>query len=72
MLEVSSIIPDTDNYRLILWSPLNASSDEYLAEIRRWADEPGRFSKKAYFVEDYQEHFSEEEKVALGLVLSSS
>lgn len=72
MLEVSSIIPDSDNFRLILWSPLNASSDEYLAEIRRWADEPGRFSKKAYFLEDYQEHFSEEEKVALGLVLSTS
>lgn len=68
MLEVSSIIPDTDNYRLILWTPLNASSDEYLAEIRRWADEPGRFSKNAFFLEDYQKYFSEEEKAALGLV----
>ena len=68
MLEVISIIPDTDNFRLILWTPLNASSDEYLAEIRRWADEPGRFTRKAFFVEDYQQHFSDEEKAALGLI----
>lgn len=67
MLEVSSVIPDTNNLRLILWTPLNASTDEYLAEIRRWADEPGRFSKKAFFIEDYQDHFSTEEKAALGL-----
>lgn len=67
MLEVSSVIPDTNNLRLILWTPLNASTDEYLAEIRRWADEPGRFSRKAFFIEDYQDHFSAEEKAALGL-----
>lgn len=68
MLEVSSLIPDTDNYRLILWTPLNAIADEYLAEIRKWADEPGRFSKKAYFLRDYQHFFTEEQKLALGLV----
>jgi hypothetical protein len=62
MLEVSSLIPDTDNYRLILWTPLNANTDEYLAEIRRWDDEPGRFSKKAFFVEDHQDFFTEEQK----------
>jgi hypothetical protein len=67
MLEVSSLIPDTDNYRLILWTPLNAITDEYLAEIRRWADESGQFSKKAYFLKDYQDFFTKEQKLALGL-----
>jgi hypothetical protein len=68
MLEVSSLIPGTDDYRLVLWSPLNAASDEYLAEIRRWADEPGRFDHKAYFIEDFARYFSEEERFVLGVI----
>jgi len=67
MLEVSSVIPGPEGFRLILWSPLNEATDEYLAEIRRWADEPGRFDRKAYFIEDYAKFFSEEERFVLGL-----
>lgn len=67
MLEVSTIIPNTPDYQLIVWVPLNEDSAEYQAEIRRWADESGRYSRKAYFIEDFAGYFSERERYALGV-----
>lgn len=67
MLEVSTMIPNTPDYQLIVWVPLNEDSAEYQAEIRRWADESGRYSRKAYFIEDFAEHFGEKERFALGI-----
>jgi hypothetical protein len=67
MLEVSTLIPNTADYQLIVWVPLNEDSAEYQAEIRRWADEPGRYSRKAYFIEDFKQYFGEKERFALGV-----
>jgi len=67
MLEVSSAIPKTDNYRLIAWIPLNQDSAEYQGEIQRQVDVGGKYSKKAYFIEDYAQHFSPTQRFALGV-----
>jgi hypothetical protein len=67
MLEVSTTIPNTPGYQLIVWVPLNEDSAEYQAEIRRWADESGLYSRKAYFLEDFAHHFSQKERIALGI-----
>lgn len=67
MLEVSTIIPNTPDYQLIVWVPLNEDSAEYQAEIRRWADESGRYSRKAYFIEEFAHNFGEKECQALGI-----
>lgn len=67
MLEVSTTIPNTPDYQLIVWVPLNEDSAEYQAEIRRWADEPGRYSRKAFFIEDFAVNFSEQQRLALGV-----
>lgn len=67
MLEVSTQIPNTPGYQLIVWVPLNGDSAEYQAEIRRWADESGRFTRKAYFIEDFKQYFGEKERFALGV-----
>jgi len=67
MLEVHTIIPNTPNYRLIVWVPLNEDSAEYQGEVRRQADQSGQFSRRAFFIEDFAEHFSLDERFALGL-----
>jgi hypothetical protein len=67
MLEVSTQIPNTADYHLIVWVPLNSDSAEYQAEIRRWADESGNFSRKAYYIEDFKQYFGEKECFALGV-----
>ncbi|MEW6649093.1 MAG: hypothetical protein AB1453_02770 [Chloroflexota bacterium] len=67
MLEVSTIIPNTPDYQLIVWVPLNEDSAEYQAEIRRWADESGYYSRKAYFIEEFAHYFGEKECQALGV-----
>lgn len=72
MLELSTTIPNTPGYQLIVWVPLNEDSAEYQAEIRRWADESGLYSRKAYFIEDFAHYFSERERLALGVESDSS
>lgn len=67
MLELSTIIPNTKNYRLITWMPLNEDSAEYQGEIRRWADNCEKFSRRAYFIEDFSQNFTKEQKFALGI-----
>ncbi len=67
MLEVSAPLPDTQNYQLILWSPMTEDSDSYLAEIRRQTDISKMYSQKAYFIEDYAKYFTEEQRIALGV-----
>lgn len=67
MLEVSTAIPNTPGYQLIVWVPLNEDAAEYQAEIRRWADEPGRYSQKAFFIEDFKQYLSPAECYALGV-----
>jgi len=68
MLEVSSLIPNTDNYRLIVWVPLNQDSAEYQGVIQKWVDSGnGDYSKRAYFIEDYAQRFSQRQRFALGV-----
>lgn len=67
MLELSTLIPNTANYRLISWMPLNEDSAEYQGEIRRQIDHSGTYSRRAYFIEDFTSYFSEKQKYAFGL-----
>jgi len=67
MLELSTVISNTNNYRLISWMPLNEDSAEYQGEIKRWADKSGKFNQRAYFIEDFAQYFTRKEKFALGL-----
>lgn len=67
MLEVSTMIPNTPNYTLIVWVPLNEDAAEYQGEIRRKADQSGLFSRKAFFIEEFTQYFSPEQRFALGV-----
>lgn len=67
MYEVSALIPGTDNYRLIVWTPVDENTSEYLAEIRKQANRPGRYSRPTFYIEDHAAHFSQEERFALGI-----
>ncbi len=67
MYEVSVAIPSTDNYRLIVWSPVDENTSEYLAEIRRQANQSGKYSRRTFFIEDYAGYFTEAERFALGV-----
>ncbi|HHX09184.1 MAG TPA: hypothetical protein GX730_07150 [Chloroflexi bacterium] len=67
MLELYTIIPHTNNYRLVTWMPLNEDSAEYQGEIRRWADSCDKFSRRAYFIEDFANNFTQEQRFALGV-----
>lgn len=69
MLEVTTIIPNTPDYQLVVWAPLNEESAEYQAQLRRWADESGVYCKKAYFIEEFADCFDDEQKkFAFGLM----
>ncbi|GAP16124.1 hypothetical protein LARV_03920 [Longilinea arvoryzae] len=67
MLEVSTMIPNTPDYTLIVWVPLNEDAAEYQGEIRRKADQSGRFSRKAFFIEEFSQYFTPEQRFALGV-----
>ncbi|HOG46218.1 MAG TPA: hypothetical protein PLJ35_12245 [Anaerolineae bacterium] len=67
MLEVSVLVSGTDQYQMILWHPLNGDSAEYLAEIRRDADTKTDYQRSVYFIEDYADHFTPKQRLALGL-----
>lgn len=67
MLEVSTIIPNTPNFNLIVWVPLNEDAAEYQGEIRRKADQSGDFSRRAFFIEEFTQYFSPEQRFALGV-----
>lgn len=67
MLEVSTLIPNTPNYTLIVWVPLNEDAAEYQGEIRRKADQSGLYSRKAFFIEEFTQYFSPEQRFALGV-----
>ncbi len=67
MLEVSTMIPATPDYTLIVWVPLNEDAAEYQGEIRRKADQSGLFSRKAFFIEEFTQYFSPEQRFALGV-----
>jgi hypothetical protein len=67
MLEVSTMIPNTPDYRLIVWVPLNEDAAEYQGEIRRRADQSGLFSRKAFFIEEFARYFTPEQRFALGV-----
>lgn len=67
MFEVSAVIPSAQNLRLIVWSPVDENTSEYLAEIRRQANESGKYSRRTLFIEDYAQYFSAEERFALGV-----
>ncbi len=69
MLEVTTIIPNTPDYQLIVWVPLNKESAEYQAEIRRWANESGNYTQKVYFIEEFSKHFTSNQCKALGISL---
>jgi hypothetical protein len=67
MLEVSTMIPSTPDYTLIVWVPLNEDAAEYQGEIRRKADQSGLFSRKAFFIEEFAQNFTAEQRFALGV-----
>jgi len=67
MFEVSAVIPGTKNLRLIVWSPVDENTSEYLAEIRRHANESGKYSRRTFFIEDYSQFFTPYERFALGV-----
>jgi hypothetical protein len=67
MLEIGALIPNTDGFLFTVRIENDPITAEYLADIRRKADEPGRYSQTAYFIEDYADQFSPEEKLAMGV-----
>ena len=67
MLEVNSIIPNTDNFRLIAWIPLTQDSAEYQGELQNRVDTGKLYSQKAYFIEDFAQNFSVNQRFAFGL-----
>ncbi|MBI9042883.1 MAG: hypothetical protein JEZ06_00265 [Anaerolineaceae bacterium] len=67
MMELSTIISNTDGYRLITWLPTDHDSSMYLADFLKSVDNSNKFSKKCYFIEDYSTHFSDKQKLALGV-----
>jgi hypothetical protein len=68
MLELRTTIPNTKNFSLITWMPLNEDTAEYEGEIKRWVDQSGKFNKQAYFIEDFSSNFSDRQKLALGAI----
>lgn len=67
MLEVGAPIPNTDGFLFTVRIENDPITAEYLADIRRKADEPGRYSRAAYFIEDYADQFTPEQKLAMGV-----
>jgi hypothetical protein len=67
MMELSTVISNTDGYRLIIWTPTDHDSNMYLADLIKSVDESNDFSKRCYFVENYADFFTEKQKIALGL-----
>lgn len=67
MMELNTVISNTDGYRLIIWTPIDHDSNLYLADLIKSVDESKEFSKRCYFVEDYVNYFSEKQKKAFGL-----
>ena len=66
-LELSTIIPNTNNYHLIMWAPLNNKTGVYMASFCNEVNESNKFEKNAYFLEDYSSNFSKEQRIALGI-----
>lgn len=67
MYELSVDIPGNQGYQLILWSPVNNDSNEYMAELRRNAIRKTKEEDWTLFIEDFAHHFSSEERLALGV-----
>lgn len=67
MLEVNSVIPNTENFRLIAWIPLTQDSAEYQGELQYKVDTGKVYSQKAYFIEDFAQNFSASQRFAFGL-----
>ena len=67
MMELNTLISNTDGFRLIIWIPIDHDSNIYIADLIKSVDESDKFSKRCYFVEDYMDYFSEEQKFAFGL-----
>jgi len=67
MMELSTVISNTDGFHLIIWTPLDRDSSIYLAELFKTVDESQEFSKKCYFLEDYASYFTEKQCRALGI-----
>lgn len=66
MMEFSSIISNQDNFRMIIWSPLNKETSQYLGLLSQ-SKIMDDYSKSAFFIEDYAEYFTDEQKFALGV-----
>lgn len=67
LYELTVDIPGKQGYQLVIWSPVDDDSNEYLAEIRRHAIVKSRPQERTLFIEDYAYHFSPEERLALGV-----
>lgn len=67
MMELSTVIANTDGFHLIIWTPLDRDSSLYLADLLKTVDEAHDFSRKCFFVEDYAQYFTENQCKALGI-----
>lgn len=67
MMELSTIIANTDGFQLVTWTPIDRDSSLYLADLLKSVDESGNFSKKCFFIEDYAQYFNQRQRKALGL-----
>jgi hypothetical protein len=67
MLEVSAPLDETEGYQFVARLATDAVTSEYLADVRRRADEEGRYKQNAYFIEDFAHNFAPEERFALGV-----
>ncbi len=66
MMEFSSIISNQNNLRMVIWSPLNKETTQYLALLSQ-SKIMNEYSKSAFFIEEYAKYFTEEQRFALGV-----
>ena len=67
MMELSTVIANTNGFRLIIWTPLSRDTSMYLADLLKTLDESRAFSRTCYFVEDYADHWTAQQRKALGV-----
>jgi len=67
MMELSTVMANTDNFQLVIWTPLFRDSNIYLADLLKELDESKSFSKTCYFIEDYAQHWTPDQRKALGV-----
>lgn len=67
MYELSVAIPGDQGLQLVIWSPVDNDSSEYLADLRRQAMAKSSEAERTLFIEDFAHNFSDKERLALGV-----